>query len=75
MVSFSELPAVKKDIIFGAARKIFGPSYFVTALVKSTGFFQTFLNSITMIPLLLQRHANLKSIKEKVHSVCGHTNN
>ena len=23
----------KKDTIFGAARKIFGPSYFVTALV------------------------------------------
>ena len=32
MVSFSQLPAVKKDTIFGAARKIFGPSYFVTAL-------------------------------------------
>ena len=33
MVSFSQLSAVKKDTIFGAARKIFGPSYFVTALV------------------------------------------
>jgi hypothetical protein len=33
MVSFSQLPAVKKDTIFGAARKNFGPSYFVTALV------------------------------------------
>ena len=32
MVSFSQLPAVKKDTIFGAARKNFGPSYFVTAL-------------------------------------------
>ena len=32
MVPFSQLPAVKKDTIFGAARKIFGPSYFVTAL-------------------------------------------
>ena len=31
MVSFSQLPAVK-DTIFGAARKLFGPSYFVTAL-------------------------------------------
>jgi hypothetical protein len=32
MVSFSQLPAVKKYTIFGAARKIFGLSYFVTAL-------------------------------------------
>ena len=32
MVSISQLPAVKKDLIFGAARKFFGPSYFVTAL-------------------------------------------
>ena len=32
MVSFSQLPAVKKDTIFGAARKIVGPSYFVKAL-------------------------------------------
>ena len=32
MVSFSQLPAVKKDTIFGAAGKFFEPSYFVTAL-------------------------------------------
>ena len=32
-VSFSQLPAVKEDTIFGVARKFFGPSYFVTALV------------------------------------------
>ena len=32
MMSFSQLPAVKKDTIFGAARKIFGSSYFLTAL-------------------------------------------
>ena len=32
---FSQLPAVKKDTIFGAARKNFGPSYFVTALTVS----------------------------------------
>ena len=36
MVSFSQLPAVKKDTIFGAARKFLGPSYFVTALVHTT---------------------------------------
>ena len=36
MVSFSQLPAVKKDTIFGAASKLFGPSYFVTALIKIT---------------------------------------
>ena len=30
--SFSQLPAVKKDTIFGAAKKNFGPFYFVTAL-------------------------------------------
>ena len=35
MVSFSQLLAVKKDTIFVAARKIFGPSYLVTALVVS----------------------------------------
>ena len=35
MVSFSQLSAVKKDNIFGAARKIFSPSYFVAALSKS----------------------------------------
>ena len=27
MVSFSQLPAVKKDAIFGAATKVFRPSY------------------------------------------------
>jgi hypothetical protein len=32
MVSFSQLPAVKKDTIFGAVRKIYDPSYFVMAL-------------------------------------------
>ena len=32
MMSFSQLPAVKKDTIFGAARKFFGPSYFMMAL-------------------------------------------
>ena len=32
MVHFYLLPAVTKDGIFGAARKNFGPSYFVTAL-------------------------------------------
>ena len=31
MASFSKLPAVKKDTIFGAPTKIFGPSYFMTA--------------------------------------------
>ena len=35
MVSFSQLPSVKEDTIFGAARKFFGPSYFVTALVTN----------------------------------------
>jgi hypothetical protein len=34
MVSFSQLPAVKKGTIFCAARNFFGPSYFVTALVS-----------------------------------------
>ena len=32
MVPFSLLTAVKKDTIFGTARKIFGPSYFMTTL-------------------------------------------
>ena len=32
MVSFSQLPAVKKDTIFGAAQTKLGPSYFVRAL-------------------------------------------
>ena len=32
MVSFSELPAVKKDPIFGAARENFDSSYFLMAL-------------------------------------------
>ena len=32
MMSFSQLPAVKNDVIFGAARKLFDPPYFVTAL-------------------------------------------
>ena len=34
MVSFSQLPAVKEDTIFGATRTFLGPSYFVTALVS-----------------------------------------
>ena len=33
MMSFSQLQAVKKDTIFGAARKIFSPSYFVMTLI------------------------------------------
>ena len=36
MMSFSQLPAVKKDTIFGAARKMFGFFYFVTALIIET---------------------------------------
>ena len=35
MVFFSQLPAVMKDTIFGAARKLFGPSLSVTALKNS----------------------------------------
>ena len=31
-MSFFELAAEKKTSFFGATRKIFGPSYFVTAL-------------------------------------------
>ena len=34
-VFFSVASGKKKDTIFGAARKFFGPSYFVMALVKS----------------------------------------
>jgi hypothetical protein len=34
MASLSQLPAVKKDTIFGAARNNFGSSYFVTALAQ-----------------------------------------
>ena len=34
MGSFLQLAAEKKDTIFGAARKNFGPSYFVMALVS-----------------------------------------
>jgi hypothetical protein len=34
MNAFSQLLAVKKDSKNGAARKLFGPSYFVTALIK-----------------------------------------
>ena len=29
-----QLPAVKKDTIFGAARKNFGPSYFMKTLIN-----------------------------------------
>ena len=36
MVSFSQLPAVKKDTIFGAAQTKLGPSYFVRALADVT---------------------------------------
>ena len=32
LIFFSQLPAVKKDTIFGAAQTNFRPSYFVTAL-------------------------------------------
>ena len=37
MVSFSQVPAVKKDTIFDAARKNFNLSYFVTALADDSG--------------------------------------
>jgi len=32
MVSFSQLPAVKKETIFGATKNFFDPTYFVPAL-------------------------------------------
>ena len=35
MVSFSQLPAVKIDTIFGAAQSKLGPSYFVRALMET----------------------------------------
>jgi len=35
LIPFSQLPAAKKGIKNGAARKFFGPSYFVTALVTA----------------------------------------
>ena len=38
MVVFSQLPAVKKDTIFGAARKFFAPFYIVTVLLKNHEF-------------------------------------
>ena len=34
MMFVSQLPAVKKDIIFGAIQIKLGPSYFVRALLK-----------------------------------------
>ena len=40
MVSFSQLPAVEKDTIFAAFKKIFEPSYFVTALSNFFVFFK-----------------------------------
>ena len=40
MVSFLQLAAEKKDTIFGAARKFFGPSYFVTALATTHMYIQ-----------------------------------
>ena len=40
-VFFSQLPTVKKDTIFGAVKKIFGPSYFMTALVGICLCFET----------------------------------
>ena len=43
MTSFSQLPAAKKDTVYGAARKIFVPSYFVTALHHQT--YQNFQQS------------------------------
>ena len=51
MMSFSYLPAVKKDTIFGTARKIFCP-YFVTALVYHR-IFETPQNSIYNIVLII----------------------
>jgi hypothetical protein len=32
---FSQLPAVKKDIIFGTTQTTLGPSYFVALLAKT----------------------------------------
>ena len=45
MNPFSQLPAVKKDSKNGAARKFFGPSYFVTALVRFVLFHCIFAGS------------------------------
>ena len=41
MVSFFTAGSWEKDTIFGAARKIIGPSYFVMALVVSISNFFT----------------------------------
>jgi hypothetical protein len=54
MVSFSQLPAVKKDTIFGAGRKIFGPSYFVTALAMK----RNNLTNIILCSVLKTPHQN-----------------
>ena len=55
MVSFSQLPAVKKDAIFGTARNIFRPSYYVTALGRQYKFEKKrFLDNLESLRLLFR---------------------
>ena len=54
MESFPQLPAVKKDSKNGAARKFFGPSYFVTALLLRV-FFHIFIAQRWDLPFSVPR--------------------
>ena len=47
-MSFSQLPAVKKDTENGAPGKFFGPSYFVTALPTMSDDFYPIMTYLTL---------------------------
>ena len=63
MVSFSQLPAVKKDTNFGAARKNFSTSYFVMALEVSK-----FQNEFMKSSFLPKYEPNIVRISALYHS-------
>ena len=75
MVSFSELPAVKKETIFGAARKTFDTSYFVMALAfikyvcrkyHRTIFFR-FMNKYEWMNICMQKGINTYLLIPNAH--------
>ena len=58
---FSQLPAVKKDTIFGAAQTISGPSYFVRALGDMKKVRMHFWLVIKVLDQVWMRNLKIKS--------------
>ena len=59
MVSFSQLPAVKRDTIFGASQTKLGPSYFIRALESDLNELGSKLEKVKPNSMLLEINGSL----------------